>query len=171
MRAFILAALLMSGAAAEGAPAKWGSVYTGVAPKDCIEIAKTGENTEGDFYEAECASYGGYRLRIGGSDLRYHPNLQFGGEPIQMSLPGSFHDMGSDYAEWLYSASREADGGGALEWRALIFRLKVSNPEGGTDRSVLYVVRLNGPRSCLLGEASSNDEARALGQNLDAPCQ
>jgi hypothetical protein len=171
MRAFILAALLMGGAAAEAASAKWGSVYTGVAPKDCIEIAKTAENAEGDFYEAECTSYGGYRLRIAGSDLRFQPNLQFGGEPISLGLPGSFHDMGSDYAEWLYSASREADGSGALEWRALIFRLKVSNPEGGKDRSVLYVVRLNGPRSCLLGEASSNDEARALGQDPNASCR
>jgi hypothetical protein len=171
MRAFILAALLMGGTGAWAAPAKWGIAYSDVAPRDCIEIAKTAENAEGDFYEAECASYGGYRLRIVGGDLRVHPDLQFGGEPIRLNLPGSFHDMGSGKVEWLYSATREADGSGSLEWRGLIFRLKVSNPEGGSDRSVLYVVRLNGARSCVLGTASENDEARALAQNPDAPCQ
>jgi hypothetical protein len=171
MRAFIAAALLTAGAAAEAAPAKWASVYTGVAPKDCIEIAKTAENTEGDFYEAECPSYGGYRLRLSGGDLRYHPELQFGGEPIQLSMPGSFHDMASENVEWIYSAAREKDGSGELEWRALIFRLKVSNPEGGQDRSVLYVVRLNGAKSCLLGMASTNEEARSLAQDQNAACQ
>jgi hypothetical protein len=171
MKALLIAALLMGGAAAEAAPAKWGSVYTSVAPKDCIEIAKTPENAEGDIYEAECASYGGYRLRIGGGDLRYHPTLQFGGAPIHLGLSGSFHDMGSENVEWHYSATREPDGGGALEWRGFIFRLKVSNPEGGKDKSVLYVVRLDGARSCLLGTAATNDEARALAQNLDASCQ
>jgi hypothetical protein len=171
MKAFLFGALLLAGAPVHAEPLTWGSVFTSVAAKECVEISKSNSNAEIDMSEAECVSYGGYRLRIGGGDLRYHPDLQFGGAPIELSLPGSFHDMGGEKVEWLYSATRAGDGSGALDWRALIFRLNVDDTDTGKSRSVLYVVRLNGAQSCLIGSASSNDAARALAHNLNAPCQ
>jgi hypothetical protein len=140
-------------------------VYTSVAANE------SNDKAEIDFSEAECASYGGYRLRIGGGDLRYHPDLQFGDAPIELSLPGSFHDMGGEKVEWLYSATRAEDGSGALTWRALIFRLNVDDAETGKSRSVLYVVRLNGAQTCLIGSAATNEAARDLARDPQAPCR
>ncbi len=172
MRAFLIAALALTAPAAHAEPTKWGSVYTSVAPADCIEISKTPENGEGDFYEAECTSYGGYRLRISGGDLRYQPVLSYGGQEIQFALAETFHDMGAPKVEWLYSASRAEDGTGILEWRALIFRQSVADPDGGQkDRSLLYVVRLNGPQTCLIGSAATNEAARDLAQDPQTPCR
>jgi hypothetical protein len=171
MKAFLFGALLLAGAPVHAEPLTWGSVYTSVAAKDCVEISKSNDRAEIDFSEAECPSYGGYRLHIGGGDLRYHPDLQFGGAAIELALPGNFHDMGGEKVEWLYTATRAYDGSGTLDWRALIFRLNVDDAETGKRRSLLYVVRLNGAKSCVIGSASSNDAARTLAHNLNAPCQ
>jgi hypothetical protein len=152
--------LLLAGAPVHAEPLTWGSVYTSVAATECVEISKSNDSAEI-----------GYRLRIGGGDLRYHPDLQFGGTPIELSVPGSFHDMGGERVEWLYISTRSGDGSGSLDWRAPIFRLNVDDTGTGKSRSVLYVVRLNGAQSCLIGSASTNDAARTLAHNLNAPCQ
>lgn len=143
------------------AHAATGSVYTSIKA-DCVVVSEPTQSAPIDFYEATCKSFGGYGLSIAGSDLRYSPRLTFGATEISLSGPGSFHDMGSDKVEWMYDLTRDEEGAGTLVWKALIYRLNVYNQETQKDDSILYVVRLDGEKSCSIGTAKTNEEARRL---------
>lgn len=168
MKPAMIIALLASASPALAAKSEWKSVYTNTK-KDCVTIQESNENSEIDFYEADCKSFGGYRLKIAGGDIRYAPQLSFNGTDLPMGQPEGFHDLGSDNVEWVYRRESQADGQGSIEWKGFIYRLNVSH--GPDDsREVLYAVRLDGEKSCFLGYPASNREARAMVQNLSRPC-
>lgn len=151
---------------------EWKSIYTDLS-KDCVEISVATEQAPIDFYEAECKAFGGFQLKIAGSDIRYSPRLSFGETEVELNRPMSFHDMGSDKIEWMYEISRDEEGSGNMEWKGLIYRLSVADPEFPErgDASILYVTRLNGAKSCHLGKVRTNEAARKLVMDPKAACK
>jgi hypothetical protein len=152
------------------ADAGFKSVYTDVKA-DCVTISQSNDNSEIDFLEATCKSFGGYELLISGGDVRYAPQLKFSGQPLTIDEPGAFHDIASDKIEWIYQLAQNREGFGQLDWKGLIYRLSVSDREDGSSRSVLYAVRLDGAKTCTIGTAKTNDEARALVYNSKPGCK
>ncbi len=149
---------------------KWKSVYTDTIA-DCVEISAATEDAPIDFYEADCKSFGGYRLKIEGGDLRYGPELSFGETIFDLQRPGSFHDMGSTKIEWVYKHTLDNEGIGKIQWRGLIYRLSAATEDGERDESILYSIRLDGNKSCFLGMSSTNEKARELVYNSKTDCK
>lgn len=145
------------------------SVYTDLK-NDCIVVSEATEMAPIDFFSSECKAFGGYGLKEAGGDLRYGPELSFAGKEIDLQRPGSFHEMGSQKIEWVYDISRDEEGSGALKFKALIYRLKVADNRSERDNSVLFVVKLDGKKSCVTGTAKTNEAARALANNKSAKC-
>lgn len=150
----------------------WDSIYTELS-KDCVEISAATAEAPIDFYEAECKAFGGFQLKIEGSDLRYSPSLTFGDKEIDLNRPMSFHDVGSDKMEWMFQKTVDNEGVGKVVWKGLIYRLSVADPENPErgDASILYVTRLDGAKSCHLGKVRTNEEARTLVMNPKAICK
>lgn len=146
------------------------SLYTDLS-KDCVQISSSTDQAPIDFYEGECKAFGGYRLTIEGGDLRYHPSLSFGDKKIDIQTPGSFHDMPSNKIEWVYKHSVDKEGSGKLQWVGLIYRLSQATEDGEKDIQVLYVVRLDGVKSCLVGTTQSNTHAREMAYNSKPGCK
>lgn len=147
------------------------SVYTSVDPQDCITIESSEFQTdpEIDYYTAECAGFGGYKAIVSGGDIRYNLSLNFEGQDITLARPPSFHDLGSKMIEWRY----EQDPNKSVKLTSLIYRLTVTDGADGTNSDVLYVVRLNGAKSCLIGAVSSgdlNERAREIADDASAQC-
>lgn len=146
------------------------SIYTDLK-NDCIVVSLPTELAPIDFYESECKAFGGFALKESGGDLRYGPELSYGGQEIDLQRPPAFHGMGSQKIEWVYDLTRDEEGLGKLNFKALIYRLSVANPDGlSADTSVLYVVKLDGKKSCVIGTAKTNEEARKLANNKSAKC-
>lgn len=137
------------------------SAYTAIKT-DCLEVSVPTNKAEIDFFDASCKSFGGYNLTITGGDLRYSPALNYGAKKIDLLHPSSFHNLGSEKMEWIYDLTRDEKGIGTIVWKAFIYRLGVYNDVLQKDESVLYVVRLDGEKSCALGTAKTNTEARKL---------
>lgn len=149
---------------------KFGSTYTDLKT-DCIDVSVPTADAEIDFYDADCKAFGGYRLQITGSDLRYHPRLFFGAKEVALPEVLSFHDTGSQKIEWVYRLQRAEEGGGSIEWKGLIYRLNQASGDGEKDTSVLYAIRLDGTKSCLIGTTQSNTKARELVINSKPGCK
>lgn len=147
-----------------------GSVYTDLS-KDCVVVAAANEQAPIDFYTAECKAFGGFQLTITGGDLRYHPELSFGGAAIVLDNPYTFHDMASNKVEWMYRKTTSADGSGSLQWIGFIYRLSEAKEDGSADQQVLRVVRLDGAKTCSIGSVATNEQARALVLNAKAACK
>lgn len=163
-------ACLFSATAFAGEKAEWKSLYTDVK-KDCVTFASSNDNSEIDFFSSDCKSFGGYRLQITGGDIRYAPQLSFNGENIDMGTPLSFHDLGSDKVEWIARiAATDTEGLGEIEWKGFVYRLSVAKEGGEGSISRLFAVRLDGASSCFLGNPASNEAARALIRDANAPC-
>lgn len=138
---------------------------------DCIVVSQSTDESPMDFYGSECKAFGGYTLKETGSDLRYGPELSYKDTEIDLQRPGTFHNMGSQKIEWVYDVTSGEEGDGEINFKALIYRLSVAdmNPNK-KDKSVIYVVRLDKEKSCIIGTASSNEAARKLANNTAAKC-
>ena len=146
------------------------SVYTEIS-KDCIMVSQATEEAPIDFYTRECKAFGGYKLFESGGDLRYGPELSFEGKTIDVQSPESFHQMASDKIEWVYDLTQDKEGSGEIKYKALIFRLGIdSNPLKTKDATALFVIKLDGAKSCVIGRVATNAEARALANNTAAKC-
>ena len=141
--------------------------------KDCVVISSATENAPIDFFESECRSFGGYSLRIQGSDLRYSPRLAYHGKELDLSRPMQFHDMNDSQIEWIYSLDVDDEGSGELQWRGLVYQLSIAQDDedfGNVDRAVYYAVRLQGEQTCVIGTVERAEEARALVADPSAQC-
>lgn len=147
------------------------SVYTDIQ-KECVTISAATEKAPIDFFESDCKAFGGYRLQIRGSDLRYHPVLSFGDKEIEIETTYHFHDTGSSKVEWVYKLETDEEGLGNIHWVGLIFRLtEATDSDSGKDVSVLYVVRLDKEKTCLVGKTQSNQKAREMAYNSKPDCK
>lgn len=167
-----LALLVMTMTApAFGENIKWASVYVDT-DKECVSVAESVENVDSiDFSKRECKAFGGYQFFIEGADLRYSPTLEFRGKVVFSHREFAFHNMGASKVEWVYSHETPANSKGELKWRGLIYRLAVATEDGSPDKSKLYALRLNGLKTCSLGEAANNESARAMIYNPATPCE
>lgn len=147
----------------------WKSVYTDTET-DCVVWANSNQKAEIDFSKHECKSFGGYQLYIEGADLRYSPTLEFKGKTVFSHREAAFHNLNSTKVEWVYLQHEDETGRGQIEWKGFIFRLAVARDDGGRDDSKLYAVRLNANKTCFLGEAKNNEDARNLIKNSQARC-
>jgi hypothetical protein len=147
------------------------SVYTDLN-KECIVVEAATENAEIDFFTSECKSFGGFQLSITGGDVRYHPELSYGGQNLNLPTPGHFHDLGSDKVEWMYRKTTSLqDGSGSLTWLGFIYSLNVDNGQGTDSNHIIYAVRLDGANTCMIGTATTNEQARSLVQNSKPGCK
>ena len=147
------------------------SLYTDLT-KDCVTVSTATQEAPIDFYEAECKAFGGYRLTITGGDLRYHPELYFGDKKIEIETPMSFHDTASTKIEWVFNHSIDKEGAGKLEWKGLIYRLNYTDSEDpNKNTDMLFVVRLDGAKSCLIGTTQSNVKAREMVSSSKPDCK
>ncbi len=148
-----------------------GSVFTNLTT-ECVEVSAANQQSPIDFYNAECKGFGGYQLNISGGDLRYHPELTYGGQQIALKNPYSFHDVASTEVEWMYRKTNSLeDGSGSLQWIGFIYRLAEATEDGMSDVEVVYAVRLDGADTCSIGTAATEEQARALVLSSKAHCK
>ena len=139
------------------------------AVSDCTVVSSSNEQAPIDFYESECKAFGGYRLKIKGSDLRYGPELSYSGTKIDLQRPLGFHDMASTTLEWLYDREVNNIGMGSLQWRGLIYALEISQEEVSIIQ--YYGVRLAGRKSCVVATSGDKDSVRQRLLDPQASCK
>jgi len=153
------------------------SFYTSVKTDDCLTISSPevdGVPYEIDYYVGQCPGLFGYQVFVQGGDIRYNLQLKYNGNDIELPVLGAFHDMGSEKIEWRYKRKN-----GMVRMVGLIYRLNFQdmNEETGEffNNSRLYVVRLKGASSCLVGQVNAsstmNLEARVMADDESLPCK
>jgi hypothetical protein len=147
---------------------EWKSVVTDIS-HDCVVVSSATEEAPIDFFKSECKSFAGYELSIEGGDIRYHPELSFRGETIDLNNPMSFHDLGSDEITWLYKSQINNEGSGSIEWKGLVYSLSETT-EDEDDVIVFHSVYLNGEKSCALSTSKTKEEAILLVQSFNGQC-
>jgi len=160
---------------AASAPAFALSHHTSVDPKDCVvaESSELDKEHEIDHKASECPGLGGYRIFVAGGDVRYSITLGFGQKQMELTKVGAFHDVGSKKIEWVYERPQRKDDEfsediAQVKYLALIHRISFpKQPDDDKWTSRLYVTKLAGENSCVVGvvEASDkmNDKATAMG--------
>ena len=144
------------------------STYTSIAKADCqtIQDSENEKDAPIDYYTGHCPGKNGYTVVISGGDLRYSLSLKFGRKEINLTQIGSFHDLGADKVEW-----RGPRGG---QYTSIIYRLNIAQGDEGKDKSYLYVARLAGANTCIIGivppGANMNQQARDLADDEYLPC-
>ena len=145
-------------------------VYTNVSRNNCAIIEN---NEEYDSMKYECPSLGNYRIHIDGADLRYGLTLQYKGDDVALPEIDPFHMPGSSVIEWRYKIVD-----GKVNYYGLLFRLEISTGNPGETDSILYAVRLNGKKSCVInqyresnyGHGAENVLARKLLDSDESRC-
>ncbi len=119
-----------------------------------------------DYFTMICPGKAGYQVKISGGDHRYALFSLVNGTEVTLTEIGAFHDLGANLIEWRGPVGRRPT--------SLIYRLSISNPDGMSSNSILYVIRLMGTESCKIGRvrqgANMNERARAIADNPNAPC-
>jgi len=148
-----------------GTRAQADSVYTSIRPADCTAPLKetAAPYAARDLGVQQCPAPSGLRLLLVASDANTWidlagPGVTWSGErPIVYESPiGNFPSVGaSQTVEW------RRDGRG--QPTALIFQVTAQDRDTlQAHRSILYVVRVQQDRACVIGRAATNEEARAL---------
>lgn len=168
MKAFILFAIVAISAVAQ---AKSESVYTSIDVDDCkvISAAWLEKEPEIDHYTGHCAGKDGYTVVISGGDERYDLSLIYQGAEVNLTNIDGFHDLAGLKVEWHSEISQ----GTKSPFHSLIYRMSESDDNGDATET-LYVVRLKGAQSCVVGKvaqsANMNKKARAIADDLSLPC-
>jgi hypothetical protein len=173
MNKIFLSLLLISSQAFGAKNTDIKSVYTSIEAADCKTIEVATESDPIDFYTGECAGADGYSVLVTGGDLRYSIVLKVDGKQVELTNIGAFHSPGSNKIEW-----RGPVKNGKVQPSALIFRLNIDDSFDQNDLPVgtdsLFVVRLMGTKSCVIGvvkqQPEMNSKARTLADDLTLPC-
>lgn len=172
---FMMSSLLigMSLLTGTSASAQYASIYTSVKPADCqtIKSSDLDQDAPIDYYTGECVGLDGYKVIISGGDLRYSLSLKYESQHLIFTQIGQFHDMGASRIEWRGLIGQD---GRVKGYTSLIYRLSIADAEGGPDDEKLFVVRLSGSDSCLIGvvdrSPNMNRTARKIADNPAAAC-
>jgi len=146
------------------------AMYTDFSdPSFCRDLSEGG-----DSWEVLCKGVPGYKIRMMGFDsLMPTPDPT---AEMSLELPG-----GKQIGLWNDLSKHAIKGGKSrltnkkIEWRyikkgrsklyyALVFRVYTGK------KSKLFVARLDGAKSCLIGATGSNEKARKIADNLSQPC-
>lgn len=157
------------------------SVYSSLDTKDCITIDSSEllplDEQEIDYYEGECASFGGYQIGVVGGDIRYSVTLKYNKVEIDLPQLSAFHNPGN-LAEWRFERNTSANNKKSLEYKSLIYRLNFDDYNAETEEpftnTMLVVVKLDKENSCVTGivnnKKNMNIEARKIADDLNAKC-
>lgn len=155
------------------AQAAYLSVYSSLEERDCVvaDAASLHEDPEIDFLVSECPGFGGYQLRVSGSDLRYPLSLIYNTKEIELTRIHSFHSATSPKVEWLFERIKEEP---LVRYKALIHRVHLEQDQN-KNGEVLIVTKLNKEDSCpvavVKASKTMNEEARAIAESVDGrPC-
>ena len=152
-------ATLVTGAPSFAENESSSSFYT---PLDQCKIL-TEIKEEAHYFKEKCPGREGYSVYIEGQDDRSWLILKKGTREINLEKesfkgPLFFISIDGKALEWRYRTA-----GGKKTWNALIYRISGTEPSDPMKaRSLLYVVRLEPKKWCILGNVSSNEEAHAL---------
>lgn len=125
-----------------------------------IESSEQEADAEIDYFSAECPGREGYRIFHVGGDSRSWIVIKSGEETVidlyddvMRNQPGAFPFVSGKVAEWRYREESLI---------ALIFRIAGSDLDTEKLKSELIVVRFDVKQACMIGVATSNEEARAI---------
>lgn len=142
------------------------SVYTSLEKCDVIESSEQEVDAEIDYFTAECPGGDGYRVFHTGGDSRSWIVIKSGEETVidlyndvMRNQPGAFPFVSGKVAEWRYKGESLI---------ALIFRIAGSDLETHKLKSKLMVVRFDVKQACVIGVATSNEEARVIADSKKA---
>ena len=162
----LLLAVLSMHTLSWAADADYRSEYTSLEKCDVIESSEQEADAEIDYFTAECPGREGYRIFHIGGDSRSWIVIKSGEETVidlyndvMRNQPGAFPFVSGKVAEWRYR-------GEALI--ALIFRIAGSDLETDKLKSELIVVRFDVKRACMIGVATTNEEARKIADGSKA---
>gem|GEM_PF-6374361 len=147
----------------------WGSKLTDI-DKDCVYHAESTQKADEDFSRRECVAFGGYGLFIEGANLHYSPALEFNGKLVHSHSEEAIHTTGSQKIEWIYEKISESDGMGEVRWKGLIYTLSIAQNNNEKDSIKKFALRLNGAKSCYLGEVQDLDDALNKIKDEKSPC-
>ncbi len=163
---FILLTALSVVPAVIAADAGYRSVYTSLEGCDVIESSEQEAEPEIDYFTAECPGREGYRIFHIGGDSRSWIVIKSGEETVldlyndvMRNQPGAFPFVSGKVAEWRYKGETPI---------ALIFRIAGSDLETDKIKSMLIVVRFDAKKACMVGIATSNEEAREIADSSKA---
>jgi hypothetical protein len=114
---------------------------------------------EDEGFRGIFAGLGGYQLEHLGGDLRSWINLRFGKQTVDLygatmeAAGGTFPHKANDVVEW-----RGIEKQGRFTPYALIYRIASSNDDTRKTKTRLIVIRLDGPRSAVIGHAEGRNE-------------
>jgi len=150
------------------------SEYTPVDRKSCKDIPQPKAMEGDDSFKQRCPGRDGYTVYEEGGDNRSWLVLEKGKQRIELqgiaTEDAVFPVLWGGKLDWRYQVKN-----GQKQLVALIFRMggydhksyEAGNYEKKT--TMLYVLRFDGSRHCILGKSPSNEEARKLADN-GAPC-
>lgn len=148
------------------ADAGYRSLYTSLEKCDVIESSEQEAEPEIDYFTAECPGREGYRIFHIGGDSRSWIVIKSGEETVidlyndvMRNQPGAFPFVSGEVAEWRYRGESLI---------ALIFRIAGSDLETDKLKSELIVVRFDAKKACMIGIATSNEEAREIADSSKA---
>jgi hypothetical protein len=164
VRRFAGGVLIAVGIATGGCAESPSSVETSIRPADCMAPAKeiAAPYAQRELGVQQCPAPDGWRLLLVSSDENTWvdlagPGVTWSGErPIVYESPiGNFPSVGvPPTVEWRRKNGRLA---------ALIVGVTAQNRETfQTDRTALYVIRLQPNMACVVGRAASAEEARTI---------
>lgn len=152
---------------ANASPTLVKSLSTSISESDCIKV-KSSEydaqsvKTDYEYMDSQCPGLGGYEVMVEGKDLRYSVALVYRGQRIQFAAPNELHKPATEKVEWRF----EHNVNEATEMKALLFQLKLLDENSLASRTITYVVRLKGEKSCLLGQINDGTNALLEAQKL-----
>jgi hypothetical protein len=134
------------------------SKYTSTARAKALSfVESSGQEDEG--FRAVFPGLGGYQLEHLGGDLRSWINVRFGKQTVDLyaatmeAAGGTFPHKANDVVEW-----RGIEKQGRFTPYAIIYRIASGNDETRKTRTRLIVIKLDGPRSAVVGYAEGRNE-------------
>jgi hypothetical protein len=134
------------------------SKYTSTARAKALSFQESrGQEDEG--FRGLFPGLGGYQLEHLGGDLRSWINPRFNHKTVDLYGPtmeaagGTFPHKANDVVEW-----RGVEKQGRFIPHALIYRIASSNDDTRKTKTRLIVIKLDGPRSAVIGHAEGRNE-------------
>lgn len=132
--------------------------------RDCVLVSQSTDQDE-DFKELECKAFGGFQLKISGSEGRFSPKISHSGFDVTLKDPDAPHDMASNEIKWIYAREYFPSGEGRLTWLGLMYALKV-----GAEVQH-YGVRLEKRMSCVIAISQDSTAVMRAILNPSTPCE
>ena len=163
----------LSSIVSHASPFAMKSVQTSIEESKCIKIKSHEYDRESvarpyEYQELECPGLGGYQVFYSGKDQKYLIGLKYNGQVINFEAPSTLHEIAQKNIEWRVEQNLNE----TAEFKALLFQVNMidENSEALKKTEVIYVVRLNGEKSCLLSKSPDWKSATEIADNPKSKC-